>query len=87
MHANTKLTPVLRMEVFKRWKEEDHSLRTLAELYHVDKRVIGRIIERGKLGDFSVHQSVNARYQKKPVKAKETRAATVPTRGVRKGKR
>jgi len=65
MHTNTKLTPIMRKEIYKRWRTRKKSLRTLAEEYHVDKRVIGRIIERGKKGDFSVHNSTNARYLKK----------------------
>lgn len=82
MHANTKLTPVLRKEVFTLWKEKKHSLRSLASLYHVDKRVIGRIIERGKQGDFSVHTSVNTRYHEAKRKGVGSRRSTAPTRGV-----
>lgn len=70
MHANTKLTPVLRREIYRLWKKERCSLRELGVRYHVDKRVIGRIIERGKRGDFSVHASVNRRYQKHSVQPK-----------------
>ena len=55
MHKSTKITPVIRKEVFARWKKEKISQRQLAKEYHVDKRVIGRIIERGKKGDFDVH--------------------------------
>ena len=62
MHKNTKITPVMRKEIFKQWQTGSYSHRKLASLYHVDKRVIGRIIQRGKLGDFSVHTSVNHRY-------------------------
>ena len=40
-------------------------MRELARDYHVDKRVVSRVIERGKTGDFSVHTSVNHRYLKK----------------------
>lgn len=62
MHKNTKLTPVVRKEIFMRWKKGGVSQRTLAQEYHVDKRVIGRIVERGRTGDFSVHTSVNIRF-------------------------
>lgn len=64
MHKNTKLTEPLRREVYRRWKEEDLSLRKLGELYHVDKKVIQRVIERGKKGDFAVRDSTNKRYRK-----------------------
>ncbi len=62
MHRNTKLTEPLRREVFLRWEGEKISIRELAREYHVDKRVIQRVVERGKDGDFSVRKSVNHRY-------------------------
>ena len=64
MHRNTKLTEPLRKEVFKKWKAGDYSIRGLAREYHVDKKVIQRVIERGKEGDFSVRRSINHRYLK-----------------------
>ena len=64
MHKNTKLAPALREQVYKEWKSKKYSLRELASRYHVDKRVISRIVERGKKGDFSIHSSVNVRYKK-----------------------
>ena len=71
MHKNTKLTPVMRKEVYRQWGSGDYSLRKLAVKYHVDKKVVSRIIERGKKGDFSVHDSTNKRFKKKiPVKKK-----------------
>ena len=39
-------------------------MRGLAREYHVDKRVIQRVIARGKNGDFSVHSSANHRFMK-----------------------
>jgi hypothetical protein len=65
MHKNTKLTPVLRKEIFQAWKKEKCSQRELGRRYHVDKRVIGRIIDRGTVGDFSVHDSTVRRYQRR----------------------
>ena len=66
MHTNTKLTQIMRREIYQKWVRGrgSVSLRVLAAEYHVDKRVIGRIIERGGRGDFSVHDSSNLRYQK-----------------------
>ena len=62
MHIGTKLTPLLRKEIYKRWKKENISQRSLVSEYHVDKRIIGRIIERGKQGEFSVHNRTNKKY-------------------------
>ena len=64
MHQSTKIPPALRKEIYKRWKTEKISQRQIAKEYHVDKRIIGRIIDRGKKGDFSVHTSVNKRFLK-----------------------
>jgi hypothetical protein len=73
MHEHTKITPVVRREIFARWRKEKLSLRKLGEEYHVDKKVIQRIIERGAEGDFSIHRSVNLRYlDKSPKKKKKT---------------
>lgn len=69
MHKNTKLPPAMRKEIFQVWKKEKCSHRELGIRYHVDKRVIGRIIERGKQGDFSVHSSINKRYSEDEPKA------------------
>lgn len=74
MHRNTKLTPVTRKEIYEKWVRAKGALsqRGLAVEYHVDKRVISRIIERGRGGDFSVHNSMNARYEKSTRKRKRT---------------
>lgn len=63
MHKHTKLTPVMRREVYRRWSSGSSSLRALAKEYHIDKKVIQRIIERGRINDFSVHDSANHRYR------------------------
>lgn len=76
MHKSTKLTPVLRKEIFTRWKTAGVSQRQLAKEYHVDKRVIGRIVERGKIGDFDVHSSVNIRFLKKSSAKQTARSKT-----------
>ena len=72
MHQNTKLTPVFRKEIYEKWRKGKGtlSLRVLAAEYHVDKRVIARVIERGGRGDFSVHNSTNIRYRKSTVSKK-----------------
>lgn len=75
MHKNTKLTPVSRKEIYEKWVRGKGtlSMRGLAVEYHVDKRVISRIIERGRRGDFSVHNSTNTKYQKSTVRRTSTK--------------
>jgi transposase InsO family protein len=63
MHKNTKLTPNLRREIYVIWLKGGHTLRGLGKKYHVDKNVIDKVIIRGRLGDFSVHDSCNHRYR------------------------
>jgi len=62
MHKHTKVPPTLRKEVYQRWIG-GKTQRSLADEYHVDKKIIGRIVVRGRLGDFSVHDSTNQRYR------------------------
>lgn len=62
MHKHTKLPSRMRREVYECWIG-GQSQRSLADEYHVDKRIIGRIVVRGRFGDFSVHDSTNTRYR------------------------
>lgn len=63
MHKNTKLTPTLRRAIYKQWQNGRFSFRQLATSYHVDKNTVSKVILRGKLGDFTVHDSTNHRYR------------------------
>lgn len=63
MHKHTKLTPSLRREVYKAWLDSKRNVLRLAKSYHVDRNVIYRIIKRGRLGDFTVHDSTNHRFR------------------------
>lgn len=63
MHKYTKLTPTLRKEVYAKWCSGKVSFRRLGQQYHVDKNVIAIAIRRGRLGDFSVHDSTNYRFR------------------------
>lgn len=63
MHKSTKLTPVLRREIYESWCKHRSSVRRLGRQYHVDKKVILTVLVRGRLGDFSVHDSTNKRYR------------------------
>jgi transposase InsO family protein len=63
MHKHTKLTPRVRKSIYQQWCEQKVSFRSLGKKYHVDKNVIRTVIERGRLNDFSVHDSTNNRYR------------------------
>ena len=63
MHKSTKLTPVLRKEIYEKWKKQRVSFRNLGQDYHVDKNIISKIIVRARLNDFSVHNSENHRFR------------------------
>jgi transposase InsO family protein len=63
MHKYTKLTPSTRQELYHRWCKGGGSIRSLATSYHVDKHVVSRVILRGRLGDFTVHDSTNHRFR------------------------
>lgn len=64
MHKNTKITPTLRREIYSVWLTRKDSLREFARRYHVDKNVIKTIVVRGRLGDFTIHDSENHRYRR-----------------------
>lgn len=63
MHKHTKLTPVLRKRIYLDWCTQRRSFRDIGEEYHVDKNIISTVIHRGRLHDFSVHDSTNHRYR------------------------
>lgn len=66
MHKLTKLTPLIRKEVYRKYKEKmkitrgkwkEEYYKELAEYYRIHYNVIRKIIKRGKNGDFTVHKS------------------------------
>lgn len=63
MHKHTKLPPILRREVYDRWCRTHQSIRSLSSIYRVDRNIIRKVLLRGRLGDFSVHDSTNQRYR------------------------
>lgn len=63
MHKYTKLTSTLRRHVYQLWEKGFHSYRKLGKMYHVDKNVIRTVVLRGKIGDFTIHDSTNHRYR------------------------
>lgn len=63
MHKYTKLPPSMRREVYAKWCSGKLSFRRLGQQYHVDKNIIAVAIRRGRLGDFSIHDSTNHRFR------------------------
>lgn len=63
MHKHTRLTPSLRRDLYESWKKGRLSFRALGRRYQVDKNTVKKVILRGKLGDFSIHDSTNHRYR------------------------
>ena len=63
MHKNSKLTPVLRREIYQKYCQGRYSFRSLGKEYHVDKKIIKKVIIRGRIGDFTIHDSTNHRFK------------------------
>lgn len=63
MHKHTKLTVNTRREIYGIWIHGHRTVSDLARSYHVDRNVIYRVLQRGRLGDFSVHDSTNHRFR------------------------
>lgn len=62
MHKNTKLTPVRRREIYDLWLSGT-KITHLAQQFMVTRKIIRKVIKRAKMGDFSVHKSINDRYR------------------------
>lgn len=89
MHKHTKLTLNTRREVYDTWIHSNRTVTDLARSYHVDRNIIYRVIARGRLGDFSVHDSTNHRFRTiefglKRLLRKEVQVQKRLDRGVRK---
>ncbi len=66
MHKLTKLTPLIRREIYSKykekmrvtkWKKKEECYYELWDYYRVHHNLIRKIIKRGKNGDFTVHKS------------------------------
>lgn len=62
MHKNTKLTPLIRKSIYFLWTN-GNKVAHLAREFHVNRSVIYKILRRGKIGDFSLHNSTNQRFK------------------------
>lgn len=63
IHKKTRLTPIQREQVYRKYHDENIRVSDLAIEYHVSRPTIYKIIHRGKVNDFSVHKSVNKRFR------------------------
>jgi transposase InsO family protein len=63
LHKRTRLTPVQRKEVYDKYTIEKKRVAVLARDYHVSRPTIYKIIERGRMRDFTPHRSTNARFR------------------------
>jgi len=63
IHKKTRLTPILREAIYRKYQDEKTQVSELAREYHVSRPTIYKIIKRGKLKDFSVHNSENIRFR------------------------
>ena len=67
MHKLTKITPLLRKEIWRKysekmkitkWKHKEDEYKTLAEFYRVHFNTIRKIVKRARICDFTVHLSI-----------------------------
>ena len=67
MHKLTKLTPLLRKDIWRKysekmeitkWKNKEAEYKALAEFYRVHFNTIRKIVKRARLWDFTVHLSI-----------------------------
>lgn len=62
MHKNTKLTPVLRKEIWEKYQTNQFTIAELARQYHVSRPTLYKVIERAKQSEFAPRKSTNKRY-------------------------
>ena len=63
IHKRTRLTPHQRTEIFEGFTKHKKRVSDLASEYHVSRPTIYKIIRRGRLKDFSIHDSTNKRFR------------------------
>ena len=63
IHKKTRLTPLQRKEIYRRYYQNSARVTDLARESHVSRLTIYKIIRRGRDRDFSIHTSTNARYR------------------------
>lgn len=63
MHRRTRLTPLQREEVYRRYIDANVRVIDLSREYHVSRPTIYKIISRGRDKDFTIHRSENHRFR------------------------
>ncbi len=63
IHKLARLTPIQRKEVYTAYFRENRGVSDLAREYHVSRPTIYKILERGRMNDFTIHKSTNARFR------------------------
>jgi len=63
IHKRTRLTPMQRQEIYQAYYTDRRRVCDLAREYHVSRPTIYKILERGRIRDFSVHKSTNKRFR------------------------
>lgn len=63
IHKKTRLTPIQREQVYRKYHDENIRVSDLVIEYHVSRPTIYKIIHRGKVNDSSVYKSINKRFR------------------------
>ena len=67
MHKLTKITPLLRKEIWRKynekmkitkWKNKEEEYKALSDFYRVHYNTIRKIVKRARVWDFTVHLSI-----------------------------
>lgn len=62
MHKNTKLLPYMRRAIYQAWLS-GQTVTSLSREYKVTRKIIYRVLERGRINDFVNHKSINHRFK------------------------
>lgn len=63
IHKNTKLTPKQRKELCDDYYKRKIRKTDLKKKYLVSRPIVDKVLERGKNNDYTVHKSINKRFQ------------------------
>ena len=64
IHKKTRLTEHQRKEICDAYNKKNQRVSDLSREYHVTRPTIYKIIHRGRLKDFSVHNSTNGKAER-----------------------
>lgn len=63
IHKRARLTPIQRQEIFEKYYRQGKRICDLCREYSVSRPTIYRVLERGRCNDFTIHKSINKRFQ------------------------